>query len=52
MYRIPWYKMVVEESKNTYSISAMMTLHPSSAKRFDIASPNPLPPPVTIATLP
>lgn len=36
----------------TYSISATMTLHPSSAKRLHIASPKPEPPPVTIATFP
>ena len=36
----------------THSISATMTLAPSSANRLQIASPKPEPPPVTIATLP
>jgi hypothetical protein len=36
----------------TGSRSATMTLHPSAAKRLEIASPKPLPPPVTMATLP
>lgn len=33
-------------------MSATMTLQPSSANLLEIASPNPEPPPVTIATLP
>jgi hypothetical protein len=40
------------ERRKTYSISATITLHPSSAKRLQIASPKPEPPPVTMATLP
>ena len=33
-------------------MSATMTLAPSSAKRLEIPSPKPLPPPVTMQTLP
>jgi hypothetical protein len=57
---LPEYERSFEYESNSltkkeigaYSISATMTLHPSSANRLHIASPNPDPPPVTMATLP